>query len=411
MARDYKFLTVDEIPDYIRTHPAIAERIDAEALTSIEEVGDGNLNLVFIAHDANGQGVVLKQALPYVRMTGEGWPMTPERSRHEVQSLQLHGSLTPELVVEVIQTDPDRYIFAMEDLSDHCVWRSALNRGEVHQGVAEAVGTYIGAVAFGTSCFGMERMALARQQEISVDPEICVITEDLVFTEPWVGADRNAVLPGNEPDLRAFQADAEFGLAMAEAKYAFFTQGEALIHGDLHTGSIMVRTPEGSDTADSVKVFDSEFAFYGPLGYDLGAPWANYVIAAARAYALGEVDRARWCLGLPGQTWEGFERELRRRWPDRVDPRLWDEAFLTRLLARWQSEAWLFAAAKMSRRIVGAAKTTDIEMLDPEVREGAARGVLEFARAAVRQRRVNSSPAAFARLAQDTLGKHAHSHS
>ena len=39
---------------------------------------------------------------------------------------------------------------------------------------------------------------------------------------------------------------------------------EALIHGDLHTGSIMV-------TESETRVIDPEFAFYGPMGFDVGA--------------------------------------------------------------------------------------------------------------------------------------------
>lgn len=401
MAADYAFLTIEEIPEYIRSRPKLAARIDADNLVSINEIGDGNLNLVFIAKDTAGRGLVLKQALPYVRMTGEGWPMTPERSRFEIQSLRAHGALVPDLVVNVIDDEPERFIFVMEDLSDHQVWRGALNKGEIHNGVAGPVGTYIGAVAFGTSLFGMERMALAAAQERSVDPELCVITEDLVFTEPFVGAERNSWLPGNEADVREFQADTVFGEAMAEAKYFFMTHAEALIHGDLHTGSVMVRKPEGSNDADSVKAFDSEFAFYGPVAFDIGATWANYAIAAARAYALGEDDRALWCLGLIDETWSGFEAEFRRRWPERQDPRLWDDAFLDRLIARWRNETWLFAAAKMSRRIIGAAKTKDIETLPPELREGAARGVLLLARKAVVERHADSTPTHFAKLAQE----------
>lgn len=165
----------------------------------------------------------------------------------------------------------------------------------------------------------------------------------------------------------------------------------------------MVRRPEGTTECDSVKVFDSEFAFYGPVAFDLGALWANYTIAAARALALGEDDRAEWALGLIAQTWAAFEEEFARRWPDRLDPRVWGDPFLAHLLATWQEEAWLFAAAKMSRRIVGAAKTTDIETLPEDLREGAARGVLRVARQAVRDASADSSPAAFIAMARDLL--------
>lgn len=80
---------------------------------------------------------------PYVRMTGEGWPMTPDRARHEVESLQTHGALVPDLVPKVYFYDPTRYIFAIEDLSDHEIWRGALNKSEAHDGVAAEVGLHI----------------------------------------------------------------------------------------------------------------------------------------------------------------------------------------------------------------------------------------------------------------------------
>lgn len=153
----YEFLTEETIPDYLRTSHDLASRIDADDLVSIREVGDGNLNLVFLARDGQGRGICLKQALPYVRMTGEGWPMTPDRARHEVESLEAHHALVPELLPQVFGYDPDRFIIAMEDLSDHEVWRGALNKGRQNDGAAAALGTYVGAVAFGTSVFAVER--------------------------------------------------------------------------------------------------------------------------------------------------------------------------------------------------------------------------------------------------------------
>lgn len=403
MAHDYEFLTVDTVADHIRSVPSLAEQIDADNLVSVDEIGDGNLNLVFVAKDAQGRGLCLKQSLPYVRMTGPDWPMTPERSRLEADSLRHHGPLAPGLVTEVLHFDHDRFIIALEDLSDHTVWRTALNEGQIHDGAAAAAGRYVAGVAAGTSALGLEREELAARLADSVNPQLCQITEDLVFTEPSVDAGRNSVLPANEVDAAELAADEEFVAAMGRAKWLFMTKAEALIHGDLHTGSIMVRKPEDSTECDSIKVFDSEFAFYGPVAFDLGALWANYTIAAARAHALGEDERAQWALGLITQTWDAFETEFRRRWPDRLDKRVWGEPFLEELLATWQQEAWLFAAAKMSRRIVGAAKTTDIETLPEELREGAARGVLQVARQAVRDYASDSAPAAFAALAGTML--------
>lgn len=382
MSSDYEFLTEQNVGAYIQAHDELSARVDGARLDTIREIGDGNLNAVFHVRDADGRTLILKQALPYVRMTGEGWPMTPERARREAESLSAHGALVPGLVVEVVRYDPERYILVLEDLSDHRVWRGALNDGECHDGVAVELGRYVAAVAVGTSILGADRGLVAEAIATSQNPELCVITEDLVFTEPVFDIGRNSVLPGNEQDARALSADPVFAAAMAEAKWRFMTHAEALLHGDLHTGSVMVRgSGVRGETVESVKVFDSEFAFYGPIAFDLGALFANYAFAAARATALGDPVRARWALELIGQTWTGFVEEFLERAQNWHETRLFDRDFAERRVRRILQESALFAAAKMARRIVGAAKVADIETLEPELRVPAARAVLSAARA------------------------------
>ena len=63
--------------------PEIKARLDGEPVKwRVREVGDGNLNLVFIVEGPGG-GLVVKQALPYVRLVGESWPLPLERSWFE----------------------------------------------------------------------------------------------------------------------------------------------------------------------------------------------------------------------------------------------------------------------------------------------------------------------------------------
>jgi 5-methylthioribose kinase len=81
----YEFLTAQTIPDYIAAHRELTAVVDPHAITDVREVGDGNLNLVFIVEDARGGSIVLKQALPYVRLVGPGWPMTPDRATREAE--------------------------------------------------------------------------------------------------------------------------------------------------------------------------------------------------------------------------------------------------------------------------------------------------------------------------------------
>lgn len=347
---------------------------------------------------------MLKQALPYMRLVGPDWPMRPDRARLEAEITSVHARVAPGLVPDIYGYDTERFIIAMEDLSDRRVWRGALNDRLRHDGVAEAMGRYVASVAFGTSPLGMDPEDHKRLAASTSNGELCRITEDLVFTEPYVDAGRNGVLPANEPDAAALAADAEMVAAMGLAKWKFMTEGEAIIHGDLHTGSVMVRGsgPDGEPGGQpsTARAIDSEFGFCGPVAFDLGALWANYLIAATRGAALNDVTHQDWCLDLVVRTWTAFEAEFRRLWPTRVDPRVWHEELEEHLLAHWREDAWLFAAAKMARRIVGLAKTSDIETLDPDVRAPAARSVLAVARASVRHREGDSSPESLVALAR-----------
>lgn len=55
-------------------------------------------------------------------------------------------------------------------------------------------------------------------------------------------------------------------------KYKFMTEAQALLHGDLHSGSIMV-------TDTDTKVIDPEFGFMGPMAFDIGNYIGNLLLA------------------------------------------------------------------------------------------------------------------------------------
>ena len=157
------------------------------------------------------------------------------------------------------------------------------------------------------------------------------------------------------------------------------THGEALIHGDLHTGSVMVG-------AGRTVVIDPEFAFYGPVGFDLGALWANAVIAAVRADRLDRDDRFRaHVAGIVPESWAAFADGLRRFWPERVD-RFLDDGFLDRYLASVWDDALGFAGTKAIRRTIGYAHVSDIESLEEPTRSSAAEAVLRIGQRLILER-------------------------
>ena len=78
MTPEYEILNPETVAAYIAGNANLTGIVDTDTL-EVSEVGDGNLNLVFVCKDGNGDGICLKQSLPYVRLVGEGWPLTPER--------------------------------------------------------------------------------------------------------------------------------------------------------------------------------------------------------------------------------------------------------------------------------------------------------------------------------------------
>jgi 5-methylthioribose kinase len=369
----YRPLTVEEVPDYVRARPDLSA-LAGDGPLAVREVGDGNLNLVFIVRsDAGVPGVVLKQSLPWVRVFGEGWPLTIERARHEADAYEVHSRFAGTTIPRYHGFDPERYVIAMEDLADLRVWRGALNDGEIHAVAAATLGTYVARIAFHTSDLGMDPEERKHLLARTINPELCRITEDLVLTEPLRVHEHNRYDPALEPVVAVLRADTAALDGLSVLKHRFMTHGEALIHGDLHTGSVMVG---GGRTV----AIDPEFACYGPVGYDLGAIWANAIIASVRAVLLERPDEFQAHVeAIVPASWTAFLDELRALWPSRLDP-----SFTDGMRATWERGIWEdalgFAGAKAMRRMVGFAHVADIESLDPPLKLRASRIILAIAR-------------------------------
>jgi 5-methylthioribose kinase len=287
----------------------------------------------------------------------------------------------------------------MADLSDWSVWRTALNRGDIHRGVAGQMGDYVARVAFGTSVFGMQIEDAQRAAAAAVNPDLCRITEDLVFTEPYIDHEHNSVQPDVEPEVIRLRADARLIAEVGGLKYRFITAAQALVHGDLHTGSVMVSLDPAGGNEDGIgKAIDGEFCYYGPVGFDVGALLGNYLTAMARARVLGRPESFQSFLReLAAETWAAFDIGIRERWPDRVDHFYSDE-----FLEGWLRDIWRdsigFGGCKAIRRIVGLAKVSDIQTLDGPQHVAAATMVLRTAHRWIVEREDLDHPADLLRV-------------
>ncbi|MEM9606468.1 MAG: S-methyl-5-thioribose kinase [Actinomycetota bacterium] len=373
---DHRTLDVDSVGDYVASRPELAALIDVDTL-QVKEVGDGNLNLVFRLHDADGRRLCLKQSLPYVRVAGPSWPLTPERAAAEARGYEAATTWTPETIPTFHGYDADRHVLAMQDLDGWRVWRDVLVDGARHDGIHLDLGRHIARMAFGTSRLGTPGPAHRQAVAAATNVELCEITEDLVLTDPFLGHERNEHRAELDPVIAELRANPRVLATVARAKEAFCTKAEAFVHGDLHSGSVMVRREE--DGSSSARVFDIEFCTYGPVGMDLGLLFGNLALAHARWEALAlPADDIAWLADLPELVWDAFEAELRALWPDRLDRSLSDE-WLDDWLERVRLDAVAFAGCAAVRRIVGFAKSADLESLPADLHLQAATGLLRRA--------------------------------
>jgi 5-methylthioribose kinase len=337
-----------------------------------EEIGDGNLNLIFriVSARDRARSVIIKQALPYVRLVGESWPLSPERARIESDALALQAQLCPDLVPRLYHYDPMLYLTVMEDLRDAIIMRKGLIAGQRYPNFAEQIAEFLAQTLFKTSDLYLDSAAKKQAVIHFTNPELCKLTEDVIFSEPYLAdAPNNRHNPLIDPArIAALRANEDLLREVRWLKWAFMTRAEALIHGDLHTGSIMV-TPERA------WVIDPEFAYYGPMGFDIGAVLGNLVIgyAAQLGHNTDERQRAAYrdlLLQTVAEVWDRFVARFDVLWREhdsaaRVEFR---QSFLLALLR----DSIGFAACKMIRRVLGVAHVIDLEQIADPVRRARA---------------------------------------
>jgi 5-methylthioribose kinase len=390
----YRAHDADSLRGWAAATPAIRARVGGDpGGWVIEEIGDGNLNLVFRLRGPAG-GVAIKQALPYVRLVGESWPLPLSRAHYEHLALQHQAACAPGIPPAIVHYDANLALVAMELLEPHRIMRRGMIEATVYPGFAATLSTFCARTLFLTSDLALpaaEKKALVAA--FAGNTALCKITEDLIFTDPYRVAEGNRwTSPQLDGHARAIRADADLKVAVSRLKLRFMASAEALLHGDLHTGSVMV-------TETETRVIDPEFAFMGPMGFDLGAVVANLLLSyfsqSGHEAQPGGRDAYRdWVLATVEAFWAGFRAEFLALWRSRptgdaYPPALFaDDAGRLRLDA--EREAWMdrlladtlgFAAAKMIRRILGLAHNIDLEWIaDPGRRARAEARALVLAR-------------------------------
>ncbi len=368
------------VKDYLAQR-GLAERLGGgpEGWTA-EPITDGNVNLLFrVKNPGTGRSLIVKQALGYAWRYPD-FKMPTERLAIEHEVLRVAGEFALEQVPEVYFFSPEDAVLVMEDLSRHREMRAALREGVRFPRAAEHMGRYMARTHFYTSDLYLPSGDKKERAARLVNPVLRKVQEDLVFTQPFVPHPNNRYSQPLEPLVREIYADDALRAEVLELKERYMTQAQALIHNDLHTGSILANEEE-------TKVVDPEFAFFGPMGHDLGTYLGNLALAYAayEAHAPGEEEKRAfrdWLLQSMDETWQVFEREFLAAWERDAQQDEWpSDRYRERYMKRLLKDAAGFGAAEMFRRLIGMAHVSDFWSIEDELERARAESIgLEIAR-------------------------------
>ncbi|MDD3467027.1 MAG: S-methyl-5-thioribose kinase [Campylobacterales bacterium] len=382
----YQVLDVNSVTEYAKSTPNIAN-ILGEGIYKAQEVGDGNLNLVFIVcNPTNGASVVIKQALPYLRCVGESFPLGEQRMLFEIRSMLTYSHTVPSLVPQIFHSDESKYTLAMQNLSEHIIMRKGILEQKVYPRFADDITDFIAKTTFSTSTFGMDSMKRTKlAMDFATNTELRKLTEDFVFTFPYMHNETNRHNPLIEGAAKHIKTNGEFKAKAMELKYIFMTKAEALLHGDLHTGSVMLNEKE-------TFVIDSEFAFLGPIGFDLGAVVGNLLMASLAMKARNKDEYGEWLESTAYDVMDKFASKYETLLIDgegaMYDNKYWHEtgrehkvALAKKITSDIIKESIGFAGCKMARRQLGVAHILEIDSIeDDKMRAAVETKVLDLAK-------------------------------
>jgi 5-methylthioribose kinase len=375
---EYRELDEESIVGYLRDIEGVVEYFGTGRL-NVEEIGDGNLNFVYLVSSKSdpSKALIVKQAVPYLRCVGEEFALSRERMTYEIRALSEFKKITPAFIPKLYHTSEDMSLVVMQYLDQHAILRGALIDKNTYSNFAEHISEYLSQTLFKTSSLYLGSTAKRKLiDRFNSNTELCKLTEDFVFTSAFMEDETNDnENVKNNPHAKKLFEDMEFKAKVLELKYKFMTQNDALIHGDLHTGSIMLNQ-------DETFVIDPEFAFVGAFGFDIGALIANLVNNYIHHKVVTKDKKMmEYLLKTTKDVLELFEKKFLKLWETQKDSALIRDGFIDEQTAKTFREKFVknifkdaigFAGCKMARRVVGVAGGAEIRGIeDKKLREQA----------------------------------------
>ena len=365
----------------------VLHRFEPDEETECVEIGDGNINYVFkIWSRRDGHSVIVKQADRLLRSSGR--PLDIYRNKIEAAILQLESELAPGYVPEVYYYDETMSATSMEDVSAYGNLRKELAADRVYPHISENISTFMADTLLPTTDLVIDAEEKKKRVKFYTNPELCKITEDLVLTEPYYNyKNRNIITPGNEEFVREhLYEDEALHTEVGKLRLNFMNNAQALMHGDLHSGSIFANET-------GLKVLDPEFAFYGPMGYDIGNVIGNLFFSwANKAFTRPDDPAAQQAIDalarLIAETYDLTREKLEQKYDELVAfPLYRTAAFKKYYLDSVMADSLGYAGTEIVRRPVGDSKVMEVSSVsDLSQRVPMERALVKLGVALIKQR-------------------------
>ena len=358
--QEHFLLDCDEVISYVKEKNLFPEN----ANLTVKEIGDGNINYIFkVENKIDGKSIVLKQADKLLRSSGR--PLDLTRSKIEANILRIENDLAPHFVPEIYFYDEIMCVLAMEDISEYKNLRTELIAGKIFPNFADNISEFLSRTLLLTTDLFMNKFEKKKNVKEFINPELCDISECLVFTEPYDNnRNRNIITAGNEEFVEnTLYKNEDLHFAILKLREKFMNYSQSLIHGDLHSGSIFINEK-------GIKIIDPEFSFYGPMAYDVGNVIGNLYFPLYRAKFFMEDSKKKeefinWLekciLDIPIL----FSKKCKLLWEKYSNDRLLkNKKFRDYYIENIIKDSLAYAGTEIIRRTVGDTKVLELTSLE-----------------------------------------------
>ena len=314
----YAILSPEEAAEYVRQ--ALPGFVGSGPLTCKRLAGDsrsvdGHVNEITRVATSDGRSLILKQLMPHVQLAshGEFYELPLTRMAVEVHALRFWERLCPGTTPQIYHWDDAQKLLVMEDLGRLCLLSESILERRRFPEVGKQLGECLGKTSFYTSEFFLSLEEKQLLQNTFADGQTKPFWNHLFFQSAMLTPPLEAVNPLVRGELAELCALSPVRREVERLQERYAWQRQCLIHSDLHTSNIFA-------DKRGIKVFDAEYATYGPVAFDLGRLLSSLILSYGALNAKDEVPEAEkkeyqeYLLDLIEEIYQEFGDSFQTAW-------------------------------------------------------------------------------------------------